>query len=34
VQLVARRGGDEILLRLAEDLQAVADWTTRRPPII
>jgi len=32
VQFVARPGGDEILLRLAEDLQAASDWTVRRPP--
>jgi amidase len=33
VQLVGRRGSDEVLLRLAQDLQAAHDWTTRRPPI-
>jgi amidase len=32
VQLVGRRGFDEVLLRLAEDLQAAHDWTARRPP--
>jgi Asp-tRNA(Asn)/Glu-tRNA(Gln) amidotransferase A subunit family amidase len=31
VKLVARRGGDEHLLRLAEALQRIADWTARRP---
>ena len=31
-QLVARRGNDELLLDLAERLQEVDDWTTRRPP--
>jgi amidase len=30
--IVARPGGDEVLLRLAEDLQAASDWTRRRPP--
>lgn len=33
VHLVGRRGSDEILLRLARDLQSAADWTTRRPPL-
>jgi amidase len=33
VQLVGRRGSDEVLLRLAQDLQAAHDWTARRPPI-
>lgn len=33
VQVVARHGADEVLLRLAEDLQAVADWTGGRPPV-
>ena len=33
VQIVGRRGADEILLRLASDLQEVDDWTARRPPI-
>lgn len=33
VQLVGRRGADEVLLRLAMDLQAAADWTARRPPV-
>jgi amidase len=33
VHLVGRRGADEVLLRLAQDLQAAADWTTRRPPV-
>jgi amidase len=32
VQLVGRRGSDEVLLRLAQDLQAAHDWTARRPP--
>jgi amidase len=32
VQLVGRRGSDEVLLRLAQDLQAAHDWTSRRPP--
>jgi amidase len=32
VQIVGRRGADEVLLRLAADLQAVSDWTVRRPP--
>lgn len=32
VQLVGRRGSDEVLLRLAQDLQAAYDWTARRPP--
>jgi amidase len=31
IQLVGGHGADELLLRLAEDLQTVADWTTRRP---
>ena len=31
VQLVARHGADEILLRLAHQLQSATDWTTRRP---
>ena len=34
VQLVGRRGADEILLRLAQDLQASSNWTTRRPPLM
>jgi amidase len=33
VQLVGRPGADEVLLRLAQDLQAAADWTRRRPPV-
>ena len=33
VQLVGRRGSDEVLLRLVQDLQAAHDWTARRPPI-
>ena len=33
VQLVARRGEDEVLLRLALDLQEAADWRWRRPAI-
>lgn len=33
VHLVGRRGADEVLLRLAQDLQATADWTARRPPL-
>lgn len=33
VQLVARPGGDEMLLHLAEELQAASDWTQRRPPL-
>lgn len=33
VQLVGRPGSDEVLLRLAQDLQAAHDWTERRPPI-
>lgn len=32
VQLVGRQNRDEMLLRLAEDLQKAEDWTTRRPP--
>ena len=32
VQLVARRGNDELLLALAERLEEADDWTTRRPP--
>ncbi|MDY7106684.1 MAG: amidase [Actinomycetota bacterium] len=32
-QLVGRRGDDELLLRLAADLQAAADWTHLRPPV-
>jgi amidase len=32
VELVGRRGSDEVLLRLAQDLQAAHDWTARRPP--
>jgi amidase len=33
VQIVGRRGADEVLLRLASDLQEVEDWTSRRPPL-
>ena len=33
VQLVGRRGADELLLHLAEQLQEMNDWTLRRPPI-
>ena len=33
IQLVAGHGSDEILLRLAQDLQASSDWTSRRPPL-
>lgn len=33
VQLVARRGEDAALLRLALDLQEAADWRDRRPAI-
>jgi amidase len=33
VQIVARPGGDELLLRLAEDLQAACDWRQRRPAL-
>jgi len=32
-QLVAAHGADEMLLRLAEDLQTAADWTLRRPQL-
>jgi amidase len=32
VQIVARRGADELLLRLAVELQRAADWTVRHPP--
>ena len=32
VQLVGRRDADELLLQVAQDLQAAADWTARRPP--
>lgn len=32
VQLVGARGADEVLLRLALDLQEATDWTRRRPP--
>ena len=32
VQLVGRRNADELLLQVAQDLQAAADWTVRRPP--
>jgi len=31
-QLVGRRGDDEVLLRLALDVQEAADWRRRRPP--
>jgi amidase len=34
VQIVGRRGADELLLRLASDLQEVDDWSARRPPVI
>jgi amidase len=34
IQLVGGLGADELLLRLAEDLQTVADWTTRRPRLV
>lgn len=33
VQLVGRRGDDEVLLRLALDLQEAADWRGRRPVV-
>jgi amidase len=33
VQLVGRMDSDEMLLRLAEELQAAHDWTSRRPPL-
>ncbi len=33
VQLVGAPGADETLLALAEELQAVSDWATLRPPI-
>jgi amidase len=33
VQLVARRGEDELLLALAEELQEAHDWTTHRPSL-
>ena len=33
VQLVGRRGDDEVLLRLALELQEAADWRWRRPPV-
>ncbi len=33
VQFVGRQASDEMLLRLAQDLQAAHDWTQRRPPI-
>lgn len=33
VHIVGRRGADEVLLRLAQDLQAADDWTARRPPL-
>jgi Asp-tRNA(Asn)/Glu-tRNA(Gln) amidotransferase A subunit family amidase len=33
VQLVGRRGADEVLLRLAMDLQDAADWRWRRPAV-
>ena len=33
VQLVGRRGADEVLLRLALDLQSAADWRHRRPVV-
>ena len=31
VQLVGRRSSDEVLLRLAEELQVAVDWSVRRP---
>ena len=34
VQLVGRRHGDEMLLRVAQELQAAADWSACRPPNI
>lgn len=32
VQLVARRGDDEMLLNLATELERALNWTARRPP--
>ena len=32
VQIVGRRGSDALLLRLAQDLQQLTNWTERRPP--
>lgn len=34
VQLVGRRGDDELLLRLALELQRADDWTIRRPRVL
>jgi amidase len=34
VQLVGRHGSDEVLLRLAQDLQASSGWISRRPPAV
>ena len=33
VQVVGRSGADEMLLRLAADVQEAADWTALRPPL-
>lgn len=33
-QIVGRHGSDGVLLRLAEELQAVHDWTARRPAAV
>jgi amidase len=33
VQLVAAPGREDVLLRIAAQLESVADWSTRRPPI-